>query len=96
MIVLHLSTFQSVLLVIVAFGITLFFVLGAVVMGAVLALIKKVKKVVAKAEDAIVSVEEATETIKNIGAQAGGPLAFFKIVKNLHDTFNKDKSDRKK
>ena len=91
MIVLHLSTYQAVLLAIVAFAITLFFVLGAVLLAALLKLTSKVKGVVNKAEAAIISVEEATQTIKNIGAQADGPVSVAKAVKNIYDTFNRKK-----
>ncbi len=88
---LHLSTLDQTLLIIVSTAITAFFILGIIVLSLVLALVNKVKAVVAKAEDAIDSVEEATQTIKNIGAQAGGPLAVFKIIKNIYDTFNRKK-----
>lgn len=89
MIVLHLSTYQAVLLAIVAFAISLFFVLGAVLLAAMLGLVKKVKKVVVKAESAIESAEEAAQTIRNIGAQADGPMAALKIIKSIRDTFSK-------
>jgi hypothetical protein len=89
--VLQLSTTQSVFLIIVAVAISLFFVIGAVLLTAALMLVSKVKKVVAKAELAIESVEEATETIKHIGANAGGPLAIFKVIKSIHDIVNKKK-----
>ncbi|MDB5169646.1 MAG: hypothetical protein JWN82_42 [Candidatus Saccharibacteria bacterium] len=88
---LHLNTLNQTLLIITALGITLFFLLGAALFIALLVLVSKIKKVVAKAEDAIVSVEEATETIKNIGSQAGGPLAVFKIIKNIMDVVGKKK-----
>jgi hypothetical protein len=89
--VLHLSTFQSVLLIIVTVAISLFFLLSAAVAVVALMLVKKIKAVVAKAEDAIDSVEAATETIKNIGAQATGPLAIFKTIKAIIDLTNKKK-----
>lgn len=88
---LHLTTLDQALLIIVSAAITIFFILGIIAMSLTLALVSKVKRVVAKAEDAIDSVEEATQTIKNIGAQAGGPLAIFKIMKNIYDTFNRKK-----
>lgn len=88
---LQLSTLDQTLLIIVTTAITIFFILGIVGMAMVLVLVRKVKAVVTKAEDAIDSVEEATQTIKNIGAQAGGPLAIFKIIKAIHDTFNRKK-----
>lgn len=89
--VLQLSTTQSVFLIIVAVAISLFFLLAAVLTVVSLLLVSKIKKVVTKAETAIESVEEATETIKNIGSQASGPLAVFKIIKSLADMVNNKK-----
>jgi hypothetical protein len=86
-----MSTVDSVFLIITGCAISLFFLLGAVVLIFVLKLIKQVKRVVAKAEDAIDSVEAATETIKNIGVNASGPLAVFKVVKNIVDLVNRRK-----
>lgn len=88
---LHLAPLDQTLLIITSTAITVFFILGIVAVSMTLALISKIKSVVRKAEEAIDSVEEATQTIKNIGAQAGGPLAFFKIMKNIYDTFNRKK-----
>ena len=88
---LHLAPLDQTLLIITSTAITVFFILGIVAVSMTLALISKIKSVVRKAEEAIDSVEEATQTIKNIGAQAGGPLAIFKIRKNIYDTFNRKK-----
>ncbi|HEY1064333.1 MAG TPA: hypothetical protein VGE30_03505 [Candidatus Saccharimonadales bacterium] len=88
---LQLSTLDQVFLIITASAVSLFFIVGVIVLITVLVLVSKIKKVVVKAEDAIESVEEATETIKNIGAQAGGPLAVFKVIKNIYDVMNKKK-----
>jgi hypothetical protein len=89
--VLHLTTLDSVFLIITAVAISLFFIIGAALLAAALVLVSKVKKVVAKAEEAIDSVEAATETIKNIGAQASGPLAVFKVIKAISDIVNRKK-----
>lgn len=89
--ILHLSTLDHVFVIITAVAISLFFLLGAVLLIAALVLVSKIKKVVAKAEEAIDSVEEATETIKHIGAQATGPLAVFKVAKSIMDIVNRKK-----
>jgi hypothetical protein len=86
-----MSTVDSVFLIITGCAISLFFLLGAVVLIYVLKLLKTVRRVVARAEDAIDSVEAATETIKNIGQNAGGPLAVFKLVKNIVNLMNRRK-----
>jgi hypothetical protein len=78
-----MSTTDTVFLIITACAISLFFLLGAVVMVAVLKLVKSIKRVVAKAEDTIESVGEATEVIKNISRNADGPLAALKVVRNI-------------
>lgn len=88
---LHLAPIDQVLLIITSTAITIFFLLGIAVMVTALVLLKKIKAVVSKAEMAIESVEEATETIKNIGANAKGPFAVLKIVKSLYDTYNRKK-----
>lgn len=89
--VLQLSTTQSVFLIIVAVAVSLFFLIGTMLLVAALVLVSKVKKVIAKAESVIDSVEEATETIKDISLQARGPLAVFKVIKAIADIANRKK-----
>lgn len=86
-----MNTTDTVFLGIAAIALALFFVLGSVLLVAALVLVKKVKKLVAKAEDAIDSVEAATETIKNIGTNARGPMAAFKLIKNIVNLVNRHK-----
>lgn len=88
---LELSTIDSVFLYITASAISLFFIIGVVLLVAVLVLVNKVKKVVVKAEQAVESVEEATETLKHISGQATGPLALIKVVKAIVELTNKKK-----
>lgn len=87
----NMSTVDSVFLIITGCAISLFFILGAVTLVYVLKLIKSIKRVVARAEDAIDSVEAATETIKNIGVNARGPMALFTVVKNIVNLMNRHK-----
>lgn len=91
MTVLQLSTAQDVFLIIVVVAIALFFVVGTVLLIAALMLVSKVKKAIAKAEATLQSVEDATETLKTIGAKAGGPLAVLKIAKSIIDVASKAK-----
>jgi hypothetical protein len=84
-----MTTTDTVFLIITACAISLFFILGALVMIYVLKLISAIKKVVTKAEDAIETVESATETIKNIGQNASGPLAALKVVSNIIKLVNR-------
>ena len=89
--ILHLSALDTVFLIITACAISLFFILAAAVSAAALVLIMKIKKVVAKAENAIDSVEEATATIRNIGAQASGPMAIFKVIRSILNMVDRHK-----
>ena len=77
------------MLTIVAVAISLFFILGVVLLIALLVLISKIKKVAAKAEDAIDSVEAASDAIKHISAEATGPFALIKVVKSIIDFTSK-------
>ena len=74
-----MSTLDTVFLIITACGITLFFLTGTVLLLVALKRVKSVKRVVAKAENVIDSVEEATDIIRD----ASGPLAVFKVIKNI-------------
>lgn len=91
MFVLHLSTLDTTLLIIITIALSLFFFLGSALLISLLILVKKMKALALKAEEALESVEEATTTIKNIGAQANGPLALVKVIKGVADLFNNDK-----
>jgi hypothetical protein len=84
-----MSTVDTVFLIITASAISLFFILGVIVLGFVLKLIATIKNVVSKAEDAIDSVESATETFKNIGQNASGPLAAIKVINNIIKLVNR-------
>jgi hypothetical protein len=86
-----MSTVDTVFLIITACALSLFFILAAVLAGLGIALVAKVKKVIAKAEGAIDSVEAATATIKSIGDDAKGPFAAIKVVKSIIDLVNKHK-----
>jgi hypothetical protein len=86
---LDLTTLDTVFLIITACAISLFFILGAIVLGVTLKLIKSIRKIIDKAETAIDSVESATETIKNIGTNASGPLAALKVLNNIIKMVNR-------
>lgn len=84
-----MSTLDTVFLIITACAISLFFLLGVVVLGFVLKLVKSIKRVTDKAEEAITSVEAATEVIKNVGSNASGPIAVFKMISNIMKLVNR-------
>lgn len=74
-----MSTTDSVLLIILACLLSLFFVLCIALAIGLIQLVSAVKRVAEKAEDVVDSVESAAEVFKD----TQGRLAFFKLVRNL-------------
>jgi hypothetical protein len=73
------SNTDTVLLIIITVFLSLFFLLGSVVLLGVYRLIGNVKQVLSKAEEVIDSVESVAEVIKD----TEGKLAFFKLINNI-------------
>lgn len=84
-----MTTLDTVFLIITASALSIFFILAAVLLGYALKLVAEIRSVVKKAEEAITTVEAATETFKNIGANANGPLAALKVIANIVKLVNK-------
>lgn len=80
-------TAESVLLIILSVFLALFLLLAIIAVVLVIKLIKMIKLIVAKAETVIDSVESAADVVKN----ASGPLAAFKVIKNIVDLVQKSK-----
>jgi len=76
-----MSTTDTVLLIILTSLMSLFFLLAIAAVVAVLKLISSVRHAVTKAESLIDSVESAASVFKD----ASGPLAAFKLIKNIVD-----------
>ena len=76
-----MTTYDSVLLTILAGLMSLFFLLGIV--GAILTIrvIASIKRVVVRAESVVDSVEAAADVLKD----ASGKLTLFKVLKNIFD-----------
>ncbi len=70
---------QEILVIIVSSVLTLFLIAAIVVLVMIAKLVSAARRAVALAEQVIESAEAATAVIKN----AGGPLAAFKIIRNL-------------
>jgi len=70
---------QSILVIIVSALLSLFLILGIIMLVFAIKLVKTVRTVVKKAEQVIDSAEAATEMLKN----AGGPLAVLKVIRNI-------------
>jgi|GEM_PF-623589 hypothetical protein len=74
-----MTTTDTVLLSIITAILSIFFLLGIVVLIALLKLIASVKRAVARAEDVIDSVESAAEVLRD----TEGRLALFKLIRNI-------------
>jgi hypothetical protein len=76
-----MSTTDTTLLIILTSLMSLFFLLGIVAIIMIMGLLASVKRVVARAESVVDSVEAAADVLKD----AGGKLAVFKLIKNIID-----------
>lgn len=74
-----MTTTDTVLVIILTSLLSLFFILCIAVMVIVLQLLKSVKRIVAKTEDVVDSVESAAEVLRD----TQGRLAFFTLVRNI-------------
>jgi biopolymer transport protein ExbB/TolQ len=74
-----MTTTDTVLLIILTTLISVFFLLTIAGIIMILKLLSSVKRVVAKAEDVVDSVESAAEVLKD----TQGRLAFLKLVRNI-------------
>jgi hypothetical protein len=70
---------QTILVIIVSAVLSMFLIVSIVVLVLVAKLVGSARRAIAKAEHVIDSAEAATDIIKN----AGGPLAAFKIIRNI-------------
>jgi hypothetical protein len=74
-----MSTTDEVLLIILTSLLSIFFILCITLLIILIKLLGSVKRVVAKAEDVVDSVESAAEVLKD----TQGRLAFFKLIRNI-------------
>ncbi len=74
-----MTTTDTVLLIVLTSLLSVFFILCIAVMIMVLKLLSGVRRVVAKADEVVDSVEAAAEVFKD----TQGRLAFFKLVRNI-------------
>lgn len=76
---------ESILVIIVSTVLTLFLVAGIILLVLIARLVSAVRQVVEKAEHFVESAEEAADVLRN----ASGPLAFFKLVRNMVRSFER-------
>ena len=74
-----MTTTETVLVIILTSLLSLFFILCIAAMVMVVQLLRSVKRIVAKTEDVVDSVESAAEVLRD----TQGRLAFFNLVRNV-------------
>ncbi len=82
-----MTTTDQVLIIILIVLLSVFFTLCIAVMVGLLQLLGSIKRVAAKAEDVVDSVESAAEVLKD----TQGRLAFFKLIGNIMKLTQKGK-----
>jgi hypothetical protein len=80
-----MTTTETVLVIILTSLLSLFFILCIAAVVVILKLLASVKRVVAKAESVVDSVESAAEVLRD----TQGRLAVFKLVKNIIKLVNR-------
>ncbi|MGI0133749.1 MAG: hypothetical protein ACREBW_02165 [Candidatus Micrarchaeaceae archaeon] len=70
---------ESVLVIILSTTLSLFLIVGVVVLVLIAKLLQAVRRIVEKAEQVVETAGEAAEMLRN----ASGPLAFFKVIGNI-------------
>ncbi len=76
---------ESILVIIVSSVLTLFLLVSIIVLVLVARLIAAIKRMVDHAEQVVETAGEAAEMLKN----ASGPLALFKVLRNVMKTVDK-------
>ena len=78
---------EAILVIIVSVTLTIFLIAAITVLVLVSKLIQSVRRIVDHAEAVIETAGSAAEMLRN----ASGPLALFKVIRNILDTFDKKK-----
>jgi type IV secretory pathway VirB3-like protein len=76
---------ESILVIITSTALTLFLIAGIIVMVLIAKLLNAVRRIVQKAEQVVETAGDAAQMLRN----ASGPLAFFKVVRNIIQTVDK-------
>lgn len=80
-----MNTAESILVIITSSVLALFLLVAIIATIYAIKVVKQVRRVVAKAEEVVDTAEAAAEAVR----QANGPLAMFKLVKNIVTLVNK-------
>jgi hypothetical protein len=76
---------ESILVVILASVLIIFLIVGIVLLAMVAKLVQAMRRVVQRAEHVVESAGDAADLLKN----ASGPLALFKLVRNIMKAVDK-------
>lgn len=76
---------ESILVIITSVTLSLFLIVGIVVLVLVAKLLQAIRHLVHKAEQLVETASGAADMLKN----ASGPLALFKLVRNIISTMDK-------
>ncbi len=76
---------ESILVIIVSSVLTLFLIVSIVVLIMIAKLVSAIKRMVDHAEQVVETAGEAAEMLRN----ASGPLALFKVLRNVVKSFDK-------
>jgi hypothetical protein len=79
---------EAILVIIVSVTLTVFLVAAIVVLVLISRLIQSVRRIVTHAEEVIETAGSAAEMLRN----ASGPLALFKVIRNIMRTFEKKRN----
>lgn len=82
---MSINNAESILIIILSCTLVIFLTVGIVVGVLTAKLISSARELVKKAEHFVDSAESAAAAIKNVG----GPLAAFKLIRNVMEMFNK-------
>lgn len=76
---------EAILVIIVSSVLTLFLITSVVVLVMIAKLVSAIKRMVDHAEQVVETAGEAAEMLRN----ASGPLALFKVLRNVVNSFDK-------
>ena len=82
---------ESILVIIVSATLTLFLLLAIFVLILIAQLVRSVKRIVERAEQVVETAGEAADMLRN----ASGPLALFKVVRNMVNAVENGKHKRR-
>ena len=76
---------EAILVIIVSSVLTLFLIVSIIVLVMIAKLVSAIKRMVDHAEQVVETAGEAAEMLRN----ASGPLALFKVLRNVVNSFDK-------